>query len=192
MINKTFFKKLKKEYDESTVQRRKIISQSNNILHESKRVIFALHRGDVAGAGETLKEIENALISLDKQFSHHRINDEGAYKAAVEEYAEAKLFHLVLTKQKIDKFPKVNLDHESYIGGLSDLTGELVRLATNTAAKGNYAEVAKIKDLVEDIMAELVEFDITGYLRTKYDQAKTNMRKLEQINYDIRIRKSED
>ena len=37
-------------------------------------------------------------------------------------------------------------------------------------------------------MAELVEFDMTGYLRTKYDQAKRNLRKIEQIDYEIKIR----
>ena len=38
-------------------------------------------------------------------------------------------------------------------------------------------------------MASLVEFDMTGYLRTKYDQAKSSLRKIEQIDYDIKIRK---
>jgi len=38
-------------------------------------------------------------------------------------------------------------------------------------------------------MSELVEFDMTGYLRTKYDQAKGNLRKIEQINYEINLRK---
>jgi hypothetical protein len=30
---------------------------------------------------------------------------------------------------------------------------------------------------------------MTGYLRTKYDQAKGNLRKIEQIDYEIKIRK---
>jgi hypothetical protein len=38
-------------------------------------------------------------------------------------------------------------------------------------------------------MAELVEFDMAGYLRTKYDQARGNTRKIEQINYEINLRK---
>jgi len=75
------------------------------------------------------------------------------------------------------------------LGGICDLTGELVRRAINQAAEGNLQEVDKIKQIINEIMSELVEFDMTGYLRTKYDQAKTNLRKKEQINYEINIRK---
>jgi hypothetical protein len=38
-------------------------------------------------------------------------------------------------------------------------------------------------------MEQLVEFDMTGYLRTKYDQAKGNLRKIEQIHYEINLKK---
>ena len=38
-------------------------------------------------------------------------------------------------------------------------------------------------------MTELVEFDMTGYLRTKYDQARASLRKIEQIDYEIKTRK---
>jgi predicted translin family RNA/ssDNA-binding protein len=81
------------------------------------------------------------------------------------------------------------LGYESYLGGLCDLTGELVRRAVNRAAAGYAEEVSGIKAIIDDIMAELVAFDMTGYLRTKYDQAKGNLRKIEQISYEIKIRK---
>jgi predicted translin family RNA/ssDNA-binding protein len=78
---------------------------------------------------------------------------------------------------------------DSYIGGICDLTGELLRYAVNEAAAGKYEEVEKTKKLIGDILAELVEFDMAGYQRTKYDQAKGNLRKIEQIDYEIKIRK---
>jgi len=98
------------------------------------------------------------------------------------------MFYLVLNGEKIDKIKKINLSLESYIGGICDLTGELARRTVNLVAQGKNKQVAYIKKVVEDIMVELVEFDITGYLRTKYDQAKNNLRKIEQINYEIKIR----
>ena len=81
------------------------------------------------------------------------------------------------------------MDSISYLGGICDATGELVRRAVNEAAAGNFGEVEKIKGIINDVIAELVQFDLTGYLRTKYDQAKGNLRKIEQINYEIKIRK---
>lgn len=189
MLNKKFIQDLKKNYDKRTGERRQIISLSNTILHDSKRVIFSSHRMDYKNAENLLSAIEKELISLEKKFGHSRLAEEGAYKAAAEEYVEAKMFYRVLTGTKVEKINKIILDTDSLLGGICDLTGEMVRRAINEAAKGNYSEAVKIKEAINEIMAELVEFDMTGYLRTKYDQAKTNLRKIEQINYEIKLRK---
>jgi predicted translin family RNA/ssDNA-binding protein len=188
MINKKFIDQLKKAYVAHEGERRQIISLANVVLHDSKRVIFSLHRGDVQKAEESLAEIEKVLVNLDKKFGHCRLAEEGAYKAGVEEYIEAKLFYFVSTGRKVEKIKGVNLDADSYLGGLSDLTGEMVRQAINEAASGNYAKAEAIKAGLSDIMAELVEFDMTGYLRTKYDQAKNNLRKIEQVAYEVKLR----
>lgn len=191
MINKKFVEKLREDYYEREKERRQIISLSNVVLHDSKRSIFSLHRGEPEAAAAKLEEVERILSKLDKQFGFRRITEEGAYRAAVEEYAEAKLFYAVITAGKIDRIKEIRLGHESYLGGLCDLTGELVRRAVNEAAAGRIGEVEKIKKAVNDIMAELVNFDMTGYLRTKYDQAKGNLRKIEQIDYEIKIRRTD-
>ena len=189
MINKNFIKKLKKEHEENNNERRQIISLANIVLHDSKRVIFSLHRGDMKKAEASLEEIEKILIKLDKKFGFKRINKEGSYKAAVEEYAEAKTFWMVINGKKVDKFKNIKLNYDSYLGGICDLTGELVRRATNEASKGNVSEVTHINNIINDIMAELIEFNMAGYLRTKYDQARGSLRKIEQINYEIKLRK---
>ena len=189
MINKKFIQKLKKEHDNNNGERRQIISLSNIVLHDSKRIIFSLHRGEIEKSEVQFKKIEEILKKLEKKFGTKRIQDEGAYKAGVEEYAEAKMFYLVLKGKKMDKIKEVNLRFDSYLGGICDATGELVRLAINKAAQGELDEVEKTKKIINDILAELAEFDMTGYLRTKYDQARGNLRKIEQINYEVKIRK---
>jgi len=188
MINKRFIKQIQKDHEENNSERRQIISLSNVVLHDSKRVIFSLHRGDTEKAVDSLKEIERIITKLQKKFSFRRVSIEGSYKAAVEEYVEAKTFFLVLSGKKIDKFKNLKISYDSYLGGICDLTGELVRRATNEAAKGNHGEVTIIKKYINDIMAELVEFNMAGYLRTKYDQARSSLRKIEQMDYDLKIR----
>lgn len=189
MLNKTFFTKLKKDYQKNEGERRQIISLSNVVLHDSKRVIFALHRGDRKKAEENLREIEKVIQKMEKKFGYQRIKGEGAYKAGVEEYVEAKMLYKVINGAKIDRIKGLKLGYESYLGGLCDTTGELVRRAINKAAAGDYGEVSHLKRVISDIMAELSEFDMTGYLRTKYDQARNNLKKIEHINYEIKIRK---
>lgn len=189
MINKKFIQNLKKEYSGSTSERRQIISLANVILHDSKRIIFALHRGDVAKAEASFIEIEKIIQKLEKKFGWKRMYEEGSFKAGVEEYVEAKMFYFLLQGKKIDAIKGMKLTYESYLGGICDTTGEMVRRAVNEAARGNLKEVEKIHGIINDVMAELVEFDMTGYLRTKYDQAKGNLRKIEQVNYEVKIRK---
>ncbi len=189
MLNKNFTKKLKQDYEKREAERRQIISLSNIVLYDSKRAIFSLHRGDIQKAENSLREIEKILNKLEKKFTYKRILEEGSYKAGAEEYAEAKFFYLFLTGKKINKIKEVNLNFDSYLGGLCDFTGELVRRAINQAAEGKPKEVEKIKSVINDVLSELVEFNMAGYLRTKYDQAKGNLRKIEQIDYEIKIRK---
>jgi len=189
MINKTFINSLKKDYADSNSVRRQVISLANIVLHDSKRIIFSLHRGEIKKAEESFLEIENILIKLDKKFGNKRVYEEGSYKAGVEEYVEAKMFYNILVGKKIDKIKGLKFTYETYLGGICDTTGELVRRAVNEAAKGNTEEVEKIMNIISDIMAELVEFDMTGYLRTKYDQARGNLRKIEQVNYEVKTRR---
>jgi len=189
MLNKKFIQKLKKDYQKQESERRQIIALANQVLHDSKRVIFSLHREEIKKAEESLKEIEKILINLEKKFTFRRILQEGSYKAGVEEYVEAKTFYLFLSNQKIDSIKNININFDSYLGGICDLTGELVRRAINQVAQKKFSEAEKINHVINDILAELIEFDFTGYLRTKYDQAKNNLKKIEQINYELQMKK---
>jgi len=93
-----------------------------------------------------------------------------------------------LANKKISNIIGLKLDVTAYLGGLSDLTGELVRHATNLAAAGKTKAALDVKKIIDEVMSELVDFDMTSYLRTKYDQAKNNLRKIEQINYELSLR----
>lgn len=188
MINDKFLKKLKDDYRANESERRQIISASNNILFEAKKNIFALQRSDFKAAETKMSDMEKALKNLEERFGAERLHKEGAYKAAAEEYLEGKTLYLAIKNKPIEAVKGISLDYESYLGGVCDMIGELVRYATNRAAAGKFSEVAKIKKLAEDIMGQLIDFDMTGYLRTKYDQARGHLRKLEQMAYEIKLR----
>ncbi len=188
MINKRFVQSLKKQYEEQVSQRQEIIARSNKVLHQAKRIIFALQRGQTQTASKMLALIEAELRRLAGKFGSARLRQEGAYNAAAEEYVEAKMFWRLAQGKKISKIKAVNVSLEAYLGGLCDVTGELVRRATNAAAAGDLAAVSEIKKIITDIMAELAEFNLTGYFRTKYDQAYRNLRKIEQMDYEIKLK----
>ena len=168
-----------------------MIKESHKVLHESKRAIFALHRKEFDQAKEKIEQVEHSLNDLQSKFGFSRVNEEGSYKAAAEEYVEAKFLYKLLNNKEVSEVKEVQLRFDSYLAGLCDVPGELVREATNEAAAGNTGKVTETKEIISNIMEELSQFDMTGYLRTKFDQAQSALRKIEQINYEVKIRKSE-
>lgn len=190
MLNKSFFVNLKKDYTYFNKNRREIIGWSSDALHKSKISIFSMHRGQVEEAGQLLKEVEANFAKLEPVFKKSpALRHEGSYKAALEEYVEAKMLHKIISGKKVEAIKEVKVDFDSYLGGLCDTTGELVRLAIREATNNNIKGVEHARDTITEIMAELIEFNLTSYLRTKYDQAKGNLRKIEQMVYELKLRK---
>jgi len=76
-----------------------------------------------------------------------------------------------------------------YLAGLCDLTGELVRKAVKSILDGKLEETKWIKDFVEAVYGEFLEMELLDWeLRKKYDSIKYNLKKLEDIMYDLQIR----
>lgn len=188
MIEKKLLENLKSDYAKNGSERRKIISLSNDVLFKAKKAIFAIQKLDKKAADAWFKDMEVSLKDLEKTFGFERLIREGAYKAAAEEYMEGKTLWQVVNGKKIETIKDISFDYESYLGGICDMIGELVRYATNQAAAGKFSAVAKTKKIAEETMEELADFDMTGYLRTKYDQARGHLRKLEQMAYEIKLR----
>ncbi|MCK5459846.1 hypothetical protein KAI52_01920 [Candidatus Parcubacteria bacterium] len=190
MLNKDLIKYLREKHSDFIKSRRMLIKESGEILSLSKRAIFSFHRDDFEQGNIFIEKAEDCLSSIQKRFIEKDISllQEGSLKAAQEEFIEAKFFSLALTEKDLGKIKDIEINYESYIGGLCDLTGELTRKSVNLAIAGDFKKVFYFKEFIEEIIGEIIQFDLTGYLRVKYDQAKNNLRKTEKICYDIKMR----
>lgn len=183
------FSQIQRQYQAQSQARRLLMGKSQEALSKAKRAIFALHRGDQTEADELLAQAVALLTFVEKLFGRFpRLQDEGTYRAALEEYAEARLFAGFLTHGRIVKLDERASDPSVYLAGLSDTTGEMVRYATRQVTLGNTAAVAQAQEAVGMIIEFMLDLDLTGYLRTKFDQAKKNLSRLEQMTYDLAIR----
>jgi len=190
MLDKKFIEKIKKEYDSYDIGRRIMIKHSNDILKLSKQAIFALHRDDVKQAEENLAESKKLIEYLETKIKKDKgLRYEGAFWAAMEEFVEASFFYQYIKTGKVTEIKDMRVGDRSYLGGLSDLTGELVRRSVILATKRKYKEIKVIHDVIENIVGELIEFNLTGPLRNKFDQAKHSLRKIEEIMYDLELKR---
>jgi len=188
MIKKTFLAKIKKDLELYQQERNLIFGESRKILQSSKTAIFALHRGDEKQSAESLNQAEAILTKLNKTYNKgNRLRFEGSYKAAMEEYVEAKTFSQILSGKPLDKLAIDSIGPEEYINGLADLTGELVRQAVLQATAGNYQVLEKYKLFTEEIVGYLLTLYLSGQCRQKFDDSKRNLKRLEQIIYEVKI-----
>lgn len=169
--------------------RREVAGRSNEALCKSKRSIFSLHRGDARMSAVLLKEAESLFKQCERLFARlPELAHEGVYKAALEEYAEARLFECYLVTGKLGKLESRAMDPSVYLAGLCDATGEMVRYAVRQVTIGNPNAVHDVHETVAMVIEFLLDLDLTGYLRTKFDQAKKNLSRLEEMTYDLAMR----
>ena len=155
---------------------------ANEAIKRAKRAIFALHRGETTVASEYLASTHRLLEETADHPERY-----GPLRAAWEEYAEAHLFFCFVSKT--DLLPPAELQSaDLVIGGYADLIGEIVRFVTNAVVEGRFEEVERGWVAANEVIEILMSLDLTGGARTKFDQAKQHVRRLETIRYDLAIR----
>jgi len=189
MLKKPYVAKLKKDLHEYALIRRDVIKNSDDALHHAKRVIFDLHRGETQEAIEKLKLVESILKDLVKRHKKNpEIQDEGVFAAALEEYVEATLFFQFIKGEEMGEIKGLDIPGEIYLAGLCDVPGELFRYAIRAATTHDIALVKKCAKASEEIVGSLMEFNLTKYLRNKFDQAKQAAHKVEVVVYEVSLR----
>ncbi len=164
---------------------------SDDIRNASKRAIFAMHRDDLAKADELIASALQGIADVQKSMGTPKLRQEGSFRAALEEYVEARLYRDYLDGKELGavEIEGIDMPHDVYLGGLSDVTGELQRKQVRLATAGDLEGVQAIRDAIEEIIGEMMEIDLTGYLRNKFDQSKNSFRRAEEVLYEIAVRR---
>jgi translin len=187
MIDRKEFSELRKEIAERDDTRERIIAASRDIITLSKQAIYAVHRKDMPTAAKKLAEMKKHVAALQKIDIPLDTNIAGA---AYQEYAEAAAYvHFAQTGKLVSR-KALGVDVESYLMGLCDLTGELMRKAVDDIINKEYEHAYKIRELVALIYGEFLQFTLrNSELRKKSDQIKWNLQKIEDLIYDVEMKK---
>ncbi len=189
MLDKSFFQTVRKELLNYAQKRRDVIKFAGDAQFLAKKTIFSLQGGNTKEAKNSLNEAKKILITLSKKYKTTAdLFDEGSFKAALEEYVEAELFLSFVEDKKISRIRDLKIDSDIYIGGLCDVPGEILRFAIKSATERNISEVKRCYKTTEEIINELVDMNLTGYNRQKFDQAKQALNKLQQVVYEVSLK----
>lgn len=197
MLNTDFTNDLLEHYKLHSSQRHAIIRESNDMLRSAKQAIFALHKKDIPAAEELLNNIREKIEKVrsfqkleQKENSLCRPRQEGAFRAAMEEFFEASFYYNFLHDKEIT-FIEGDFGtefYEEYLSALCDFSGELVRKAIHDVTEQNYEQILGMRDVTQSILGELIRFDMNGKLRSKHDDAWRNLKRLDEILYDVTVR----
>ena len=167
-------------------KREDVIRISRDIINLSKQIIYAVQRNDLKDASLVIQQIKGSVSKLKKI----RIaTDTNINSVAFQEYVEAICFYEFVKNKKIPARASFGVSAEDYLMGLCDLTGELVRKAIYDVIHKKFDEASMIKELVHDIYGEFLKLHLrNGELRKKSDSIKWNLKKLEEVMYDIEMK----
>lgn len=189
MLDKKAFATMREQFEQFETLREQLIKQSRDILKNSKAAIYALHRNNTEEADKHLTQAKKDIKHLEtlvKKDPH--LAQVGAWSEALEEYTEAATYHGFVTKKKLPTPQELGVDSETYLPGICDLVGELVRRALNAALKNDYATTLTIKEFVTELHDELMLFDFRNTpARRKFDAIKYGLEKLEDVALKIKL-----
>lgn len=189
MIDKKLLEKIDKDLLLYQKERGFINRISSDILSKSKTAIFLVHEGKIKEAEIKLAEAKKQLIELNKKYNKSsRLESEGSYKASVEEFLEAQFFFFAVQDKKITIDKDLKFGPEEYIGGLCDLGGELVRQCILKAHLRDIELIKKYREIAKEIVGFMLKFYMTGKLRSKFDDAKRNLQRIETIIYELGLK----
>ena len=182
-----------KEYQESQNLMYEIQKLSNEARTNSKKAISLLRRNNIKESKKTIEEIESLFRLINKTVKKNKdLIEQNFYKEAVEEYIEAIILYSFLTKCKKAIPAFIKTEPEEIISGICDFTGELVRRAITIASVESFGELISYKEAIEDVAEQLAKIGFKGKVRQKYDEVERNLRKVEDIIYDIKLKSDQN
>jgi len=120
------------------------------------------------------------------------------YSAALVEYLSTGLLITIsqanellgIKEEWADRF---SIAVEDYLHGLISLVNELSRLAVNAVTLGDYEAPLRISVFVKDLFAGFSMLNLKNdTLRRRFDSLKYDLKKIEEVVYDVSLRKLTD
>eukprot|EP01027_Heterolobosea_sp_BB2_P006556 GEZU01009893.1.p1 GENE.GEZU01009893.1~~GEZU01009893.1.p1 ORF type:complete len:208 (-),score=58.17 GEZU01009893.1:37-660(-) len=89
----------------------------------------------------------------------------------------------------VDKIENFHLELEEYLFGLCNLPSELSRLCVNAVTRGDYKKPLYISEFVTELHAGFGLLNLKNdALRKRFDGIKYDVKKIEEVVYDISVR----
>lgn len=172
--------------DKINQERSYCLNLSDKLRVLSKTTINFLLKSNFELAEKNLPEAKKIFDSIQNKLAKNPyLYNFSAINIGLEEYIEMLFLYSYINNKPMPSINKLRVTPEVYLGALSDMTGELVRLA-----KHNEKQVRQIYNYVSKTYELIIPISITrnSSMRTKLETIGNNLKKIEGIIYDLKLR----
>ncbi len=178
---RTYFETYEEKRDE-------VLDLSRRINKESKVIIYSTIRDDREGAEASLQKIRE-MVELMRKYVEETPKFLKYAENSYQEYAEAEIFYSYIFEGRIPTWEDLRIPEESYVAGLMDFTGELLRKSVEEMIKDNVQFAIRAKELMGEIYRSMLEMNFKNFdLRKKVDYVAGNMNRLTDYIFQKTVR----
>jgi translin len=195
---KVILKVAKEQLIQKDAVREKAQKKMRKATSLSKQAILLMHQkkyGKAKRLIEDAKEIIDELKNMANEFPD--IIYSGMFSAALQEYAEAKIFQKLIEEDSFLSFSEINVSAADYTLGLADVIGEFRRFTLDALRQGNAKKGEDCLEKMEEIYIELMAMDeafmLVQGLRRKCDIARRIIETTRgEVTQEVRRKELED
>uniref|UniRef100_A0A8D9BDK5 Translin n=1 Tax=Cacopsylla melanoneura TaxID=428564 RepID=A0A8D9BDK5_9HEMI len=191
---------------------REIVKSIDVKLREVTTVLQIIHKEEGLAQIPATSEKSKALLvdvkdgygklaSKIESLSYHRFNDHWKFTSQKATFIVALVHYLetgtLATLEKVTETLGIkssqadgfHLELDDYLIGVLQLASELSRFAINAVICGDYERPLQISSFVSELSAGFSVLTMKNdYLRKRYDALKYDIKKIEEVVYDLSIR----
>lgn len=190
MIDSKEFAALRKELEDYRKTKDRILDLSREVVTLSKQVIYSQQRGEGKAAQELLKKMQalyRELCAAVKQRPDMLGNS--MVCVAGQELVEASTYVAIEQGKAVPRAADLGVDALTYLLGVADLSGELVRSAVLSSIGGDVKRVSELRDILQALYGELIRIDNREKdLRRKIDKVGYDLEKVENLMLDLSLK----
>ncbi|CAM9957854.1 unnamed protein product, partial [Ectocarpus fasciculatus] len=184
---------LGKEMEASNEGERLVFPFVGKLYDVSNAALFYAHNGRLDAAQEQLKAgadlTSSELEGVDKACSRDGVRNDRV-SGGLENLVKAKAFVYFLQTGRLLRKSALEgeITDDEYLGATMRLTAELSRYAITQASILDRSSILACASLCRGVFGELVQFDLrNGPLRKKFDGVKYDVRKVDDILYELAL-----
>lgn len=191
MIDTKEFAALRKEMEDYRKIKDRILDLAREVITLTKRVIYSQQRGETKAARELLEEVRERYKELGAAIKRRPdMLGNGMVCVAGQEMVEAATYVAIELGQAVPRAADLGVDALTYLLGIADLSGELVRSAVLSSIKGDSKRVSELRDILQGLYGELIRIDNREKdLRRKIDKVGYDLKKVENLMLDLSLKR---